>query len=416
MNSHNYFRYIFIVIVLGLASCSKFPNPAGPMREPVSLPPSRTSTPTFAVSATPSQTHAQISPTPEISILVPTPTSAMPTGKIVFEVDSGVSGIYTMRADGSELSPIHLNSPDNVSKSPKWTADGTGVVFRTSEGNDGIHIHGLWIMDEDGADKRRLTYKNSDDYDFSFSPDGDRIVYASAGSQPDDSDWMGLYIVEIHSGRTVTLTSQAGYLGNPVWSPDGKWIAYLASDDDSDAYDLYLMNESGKDSRKINGDFILSKQRTSISWSPDSKSLTTVCVIEGNRDICIFPIDGTAPVRLTSSSNDEEHPSWSPDGRSIAYVSYQNINGDLCVDFYTVNIDDLSIIKLTDFPPSDHVFYTPPPIWSPDGDYLAIVSQQGISSNRQAILLINLNNNEIIQISPEIGLRIGSFDWVGDTE
>ena len=272
-------------------------------------------------------------------------------------------------------------------------------------------------MNEDGADERRLTYKNSHDYDFSFSPDGERIVYASAGSQPEDSDWMGLYIVEIHSGRTVTLTSQAEYLKNPVWSPDGKWIAYLIRDNDSYAYDLYLINESGNDSRKINGNVNIAPFRTTISWAPDSKSLVTVCVIDGNNDICVFSIDGTAPVRLTSSASDDRHPRWSPDGRSIAFVSRQNINGAPYEDFYTFNVDDQSIKKLTDFPPftGDAMDFTPPPSWSPDGDYLAIVSQQGIS-NRQAILLINLNNNEIIQLTPELGFIIESFDWVGEIE
>jgi Tol biopolymer transport system component len=389
------------------------------MSEPVSLPPSRTSTPTFAVSATPSptQTPDQTSPTAEISAMVLTPTSAMQTGKIVFEVDVGEAGIYTIKADGSELSPIYLNGPYDESASPKWTADGAGVVFRTSEGNDGRQIHSLWIMDEGGTDRRRLTYKNSYDYDFSLSPDGNRIVYASKGSQPDDSSWMGIFIVEIQDGKAVPLTSQSGYLGKPMWSPDGKKIAYLASNNDSDAYDLYLINESGNDSRKINGNVQISPYGTTISWAPDSKSLATICFIDLNTDICIFPIDGTAPVRLTSSSSDEEHPSWSPDGRSISYVSNQIINSALYVDFFTINVDDLRIIKLTDFPPyTDSVWYTPPPIWSPNGDHIAIVSQQGISSNHQAILLISLNNNEIIKLTPDLGLAIESFDWVGDPD
>jgi len=390
------------------------------MSEPVSLPPSRTSTPTFAVSATPSptQTPDQTSPTAEISAMVLTPTSAMPTGKIVFEVDVGEAGIYTIKADGSELSPIYLNGPYDESASPKWTADGAGVVFRTSEGNDGRQIHSLWIMDEGGTDRRRLTYKNSYDYDFSLSPDGDRVVYASEGARPDDSDWMGIFIVEIQDGKTVTLISQVGYLGNPVWSPDGKWIAYIDSENDSDEYDLYLINDPGNDSRKINGDVKLSRQRTSISWSPDSKYLSTVCVIDGNRDICIFPIDGTASVRLTSSASDDRHPRWSPDGRSIAFVSSQNINGALYEDFNTINVDDLSIKKLTDFPPytAGPVYFTPPPSWSPDSNYIAIVSQQGIGADYQALLLISLNNNEIIQLSSELGFAIESFDWVGDPD
>jgi Tol biopolymer transport system component len=320
-----------------------------------------------------------------------------------------------MRADGSELSLIHRASPNRVSKSPKWTPDGTGVAFLTSEGSDAIQMIGLWIMGEDGKNTRRLTYKNSHDFDFSFSPDGDRLVYASKGSQPEVSEWMGIYIVEIHSGSTVTLTSQAGYLKNPVWSPDGDWIAYLARDQDSDVYDLYVIDDSGSESRKINGEFTVYKQRTSISWAPDSKSIATTCVVDGNIDICIFPIDGTAPVRLTSSSNDEENPSWSPDGRSIAYVSYQTIKNGLCVNFYTINVDDLSTTQLTDFPPFDRLYSTPPPSWSPNGDYLAVVSQQGIN-DRQAILLINLNTNEIVQLTSDLGFAIESFDWVRDPE
>lgn len=405
--------------MLGLVSCSPFSIPAEPISEHVTLPPARTSTPTFAVAVTPSFTQPpdQASPAHEVPTLVPTPTSAPPTGKIVFEVAAGKAGIYTMRADGSELSLIHRASPNRVSKSPKWTPDGKGVAFLTSEGSDAIQMIGLWIMDEDGKNTRRLTYKNSHDFDFSFSPDGDRLVYASKGSQPEVSEWMGIYIVEIHSGKTVTLTSQAGYLKNPVWSPDGEWIAYLARDKDSDAYDLYVIDDNGIGSRKINEDFNLYKQRTSLSWAPDSKSLATTCVVDGNIDICLFPINGTAPVRLTSSDNDKMHPRWSPDGRYIAFVSRYEINGAPHEDFYTLNVEDLSINKLTDFPSFTGVarYFTPPPSCSPNGDYLAIVSQQGIN-DRQAILLINLKNNEIVQLTSDLGFAIESFDWVGDTE
>jgi Tol biopolymer transport system component len=113
--------------------------------------------------------------------------------------------------------------------SPAWSPDGRQLVFSGSKGG----ITDLYIVDRDGRNLRRLTNDRHGDLQPQWSPDGKTIAFASdRGPQTDFenlkfSRWqVSLYNME--TGGVTVVPNQAGQNLNPMWSPDGKSVAFVS--------------------------------------------------------------------------------------------------------------------------------------------------------------------------------------------
>jgi len=137
------------------------------------------------------------------------------------------------------------------------------------------------------ADKPRITLDeafNSVSFDrVAVSPDGQSVVIVT-----ERADWnqnifrkeLWLYRIEGQGGTLAQLT-QSGYDGDPQWSPDGRWIAFLSdrksgsgkdeSDDDpKETGQLYLISPNGGEAFPVTqGD----EEVHSFAWSADSRTL-----------------------------------------------------------------------------------------------------------------------------------------------
>ena len=104
-----------------------------------------------------------------------------------------------------------------------------------------------------------------------LSPDGKQIVYVLA-----EPDWKAnkrishLWRVNADGSGSVQLTQGADGENSPLWSPDGKTIAFLAKRGDDEAAQIYLLPAAGGEGRR------LTRHETrvaNISWSPDGASM-----------------------------------------------------------------------------------------------------------------------------------------------
>jgi tricorn protease len=143
-----------------------------------------------------------------------------------------------------------------------------------------------------------------------LSPSGARAVFEARGD---------IMTVPAEKGDPRNLTSTPGaHEREPVWSPDGKTIAYLS--DESGEYELYLREQNGLgEVTKIPlGDkpaFYMAPR-----WSPDSKK---IAYLDNHLHIWYIDLAQKKPVLVDTdyySSGREHAPSWSPDSKWLVYI------------------------------------------------------------------------------------------------
>jgi acylaminoacyl-peptidase len=99
--------------------------------------------------------------------------------------------------------------------------NGTGFVYD--------RVRNLWIVDIATGDARRLTTGPTGHDEPVFSPDGLRIAYVAQGGRHPDLEWQfDIRVVEVASGRDIRITDGAGSaFGTPAWLADGRTVAAL---------------------------------------------------------------------------------------------------------------------------------------------------------------------------------------------
>ena len=90
-------------------------------------------------------------------------------------------------------------------------------------------VSNLWIVDVASGTARRLTTGRTSHEDPVFSPDGMRVAYVAQGGRDPDLDWqVDVRVVEVASGRDIRITDGAGSaFGSPAWLADGLTLALL---------------------------------------------------------------------------------------------------------------------------------------------------------------------------------------------
>ena len=111
-------------------------------------------------------------------------------------------------------------------------------------------------------------------------------------------------------------------LSGPQVSPDGKWVAYVATDADKAANktdsDIWLVPADGGTPRRLTNS---PKHDRHPTWSPDGRWIAFESNRGGDFQVWVIPSDGGEARKLTSVSTEATQPVWSPDGKNIAFVS-----------------------------------------------------------------------------------------------
>ena len=231
-------------------------------------------------------------------------------------------------------------SPDGkrlafVSSTPGPEADANGdpmVITRysykptASEGltrfDDNRRLH-LFVADLATRQVKQLTSGNYYEHSIQWSPNGQELLFISNhGADPDrvfNYDVFALNLSRAPFGRSPT-PANAEY--QPVWSPDGRSIAYLgtkreltSSETTMEDTHVWIMNADGSNRREL-GQAIDNRQRAP-RWAPDGKSIYTVVQVTGSSQLYRVPVDGSTPTVVIGDRRLVESWALTPSGGVI---------------------------------------------------------------------------------------------------
>jgi len=221
--------------------------------------------------------------------------------------DKRDTDLWMVSVDGKEN--IRLTSSDQSESKPKWSPDGKSLAFQSSrpgktKGNQ------VWLLDRRGGEARQITDIGNKHRlsDFFWSPDGKRLLLTlkeldepavEEGKPPakpkpividrynfkrDNEGYLSskhpsrLYLYDLESKKLDALSKDEWEETNPVWSPDGSWIAFVS----------HRIPESDR-------------YNNSEIWISAAQP-------------------GSTPRKITTFNGPDQAPVWSPDGKSIAYI------------------------------------------------------------------------------------------------
>jgi dipeptidyl aminopeptidase/acylaminoacyl peptidase len=231
--------------------------------------------------------------------------------------------------------------------SPSVSPDGMSIAYVSNrprlESPSGNPTD-LWIVDAEGKNQRRFTWSAGNDWNPSWSPDGEWIAFLS-----DRDGSTQIYRIPVDGGEAEKITSAATSVRSFSWSPDGQSIAFVAQDPPDQS--LIIEQKTGLDWNVVDRDkralrlylvYPESRQTHMIShgnysiwhyaWSPDGTRFVTVATEQPTIDASyygdLYFVDSNgSTLRLFAQTSGKTGPvTWSPDGRNVA-VKIARVNG-----------------------------------------------------------------------------------------
>ena len=301
--------------------------------------------------------------TPLLAVLGLTPLLAVVEAQAQITFVSQRDGnpeIYVMEADGGN--PRRLTNNFDNDWSPSWSLDGNRIVFFSNRDRH-VHVNGwptyeIYVMDADGGNPQNLTNSPNDDRNPSWSPDGKRIVFVSDrdGFKNDDGVIADeIYVMDADGNNPQNLTNDLNDDRNPSWSPDGKRIAFVSQREGhfkgaaGITDEIYVMDADGGNQRRLTEN---RQNDWDPVWSPDGKRIAFASDRKGdlvNFEIYVMDADGGNQRRLTENRVYDWSPSWSRDGERIAFMSKRDGNSEI----YVMGANGGNQQNLTNNPHSD---------------------------------------------------------------
>jgi hypothetical protein len=250
------------------------------------------------------------------------------------------------------------------------------VAFTSGSGVNGWPGDDVYLVRE-GEPPRRVAGDDADASDQvcpAFSPDGGRLVFGQAtfasrygGDHEDDAE---LVIIEVGadgstSGRTTIPVDDLREPPCPLWSPDGRWLAFGVESE------VRLVDTVTEEQRRLAG-----YAATDLEWLPGTDELAIA-----DHGIDVYSVT-TGAVRSLGIDG-VETLTWSPDGSTVAFTRASSVD-DSRTSLWLADADGSDERQLTR---ERTVLIGIGPVWSPDGRTIAYQRSITLGESSAAVLV-----------------------------
>lgn len=256
--------------------------------------------------------------------------------------------VYTMDVDGKGFKNVTNH------KDVAWTYYSIpGKLLFVSDRGACRRCYFLYESDTDGGNVRKVTNLQLEDSWMGSRNNGKELIVAG---RIDTRVRYQLFLVDRESGQYRQLTNETeSAFRDPVFSPDGKRIAYVYKKkrlDRTEIEELYLMNADGTAKRKLtaypSADPLAKDPGYKVGpphWNAKYNFITYQSNQAGKQSIYAVTPDGRKQWKLTDSKIDEGWHDWSPDGEWLAFDSRDDASGRY--DIILMNYKSKEVKKLT---------------------------------------------------------------------
>ena len=290
-----------------------------------------------------------------------------------------------------------------VAADPRISPDGEQVVYlrRGFDVMSDGSTTSLWMVRSDGSYHRALTDGTFSVGSPRWSPSGDRLAYVSSGD--DDPD---IWVRWMDTGEAFKVTDLPESPGQPVWSRDGRWIAFT----------MFVPEERQAFTSKM------PSAPQGADWGPPIQVVEDVQyksdgrpgIIEpGHRHVFVVPAEGGAARQVTEGAFDHGSPAWIGSEHLVVSANRRDdadyVRSD--TELYEVEVATGSMRALTDrFGPDGD------PVVSPDARQIAYTGHEEEYLGYQPSLLyvVNRDGSGVRRLLQDLDRGVGSVVWAPD--
>lgn len=259
----------------------------------------------------------------------------------------------------------------------------------------------IWIVDETGANHWPLAQGKGGYSSPVWSPDGKSVAYTASEDGVSE-----VRVFDLASRRSATLARVPEGADNLTWSPDGRTLAFESFVKEAPA-----------------GAAGLPPKPEGAQWAAPAKVFNTInyradgagLVDNGYAQIFVLPADGGTPRQLTyQTRNHDGRLSWMPDGKALLFSAnaesdweYEPQNADL----YALDITSGDIKRLTSRKGPDNA-----PVASPNGKLIAYTGfdDTGLSYQVSDLYVANADGSNPRVLTRDLDRDVSNPQWAGD--
>jgi dipeptidyl aminopeptidase/acylaminoacyl peptidase len=200
-----------------------------------------------------------------------------------------------------------------------WSPDGKQIAFITNISGR----NNLWVAPAEGGWPVQLTISDQRQASPAWSPDGKWIAHIS--DHDGDEQW-DIFLVSPANGEVINLTNTPAISEeSPAWAPDGRHLAYQVKPQTSSTFEIDVMDTLTRKVRHLTSGTPADLGNVGPIWSRDGKWIAYTQQHAAGKDSNIFVAEVATGKRTLLTAHRGEHnfsaADWSPDGKRLLITS-----------------------------------------------------------------------------------------------